>query len=412
MKYLLLCVFVFWHSLALGENLRLYNLGELLLDYDVRQYPKVMQRIQKTAEVIEYADVVFGNLETAIEPSGLSKDQLISLYKNPSPRVVHHTPASAVDILSNDLKVNVFSMANNHSFDLGVEGLLSGIDTFEKRQLVYAGIGRNQNEARAYKVLESNGKKIAFFSFTNITLLDKKNVPLSSSIPTSTTPGLYYISGTYNTWDQKEKRYLLNAINALKLSRSVDYILVSGHLHYTSKGRRPWASNGKYPTDFAREIIDAGADAFLVEGPHAPKGFEIYRQKPIFYGVGNVIFNTRKNVGEYKPYRWYSYIADTIFDDNQVVAIKIIPLIANDIGLYGDHTSEKGLQQHLETRGFGVPVTGENARKVLTHIETENKDNSHHDFTTHMDIDRDFAYWPDKTTYQQALASHKSTLRQ
>lgn len=402
MKVLFACL-LFWQAAAQAEDLRLYNVGELLLDYDVRQYPKVMQRIQHTATVIQGADAVFGNLEAAVEPTGMDRDALKGLYKNPSPRVVHHTPESALDIITNDLGVNLLSMANNHSFDLGVDGLLAGINSLEQRNIVYAGIGKNTHQAQAYKILQRNGKKIAFFAFTNITLLDKNNIPLANSIPTKNTPGLYYISGTYNTWNTLAKQSLLTAISTLKASQTVDYIVVSGHLHYTSKGKRPWASNGQYPTDIAKAIIDAGADAFMVEGPHAPKGFEIYQQKPIFYGVGNLIFNTRKNVGEYKPHRWYSYIADTLFKDNVVVAIKIIPLIANNIGLYGDHTTAEGKQTHLETRGFGVPVTGKAAQTVLAHIQQENQKSPYHTFSTHMEISGDFAYWPNKATYEKAL---------
>ncbi|MGH1441340.1 MAG: CapA family protein [Cellvibrionaceae bacterium] len=399
MKYLLLIIFLLWHSTLNSADLRLYNLGELLLDYDINHYPKVMMRIKQTSSVIKNADVVFGNVETTVEPKGLSRTQLKALYKNPSSRVIHHTPTDAIDILAENLKVNLFSMANNHSFDLGKEGIIAGINHMEEKRLVYAGIGRNNKEATGYKILNTNGKKIAFFAFTNITLVDKSNTPLSHSIPTETSAGLHYISGTYRTWNPIAKKKLLTSIKELKDQKKVDFILVSGHIHYTSKSKRPWSANGQYPTDIARNIIDAGADAFLVEGPHSPKGFEIYKKKPIFYGVGNLIFNTRKNVGEYEHYRWYSYIADTVFKENKLAAIKIIPLISNRVGLYGNPNTETGKQRHLETRGFAVPVSGKDAQKVLQHIQAQNKDNAQHDFITNIEINGDYAYWPNKETY-------------
>ena len=43
---------------------------------------------------------------------------------------------------------------------------------------------------------------------------------------------------------------------------------------------------------FARECIDAGADAILGHGPHQLLGIEIYKNKPIFYSLGNFIFQT------------------------------------------------------------------------------------------------------------------------
>jgi len=41
---------------------------------------------------------------------------------------------------------------------------------------------------------------------------------------------------------------------------------------------------------FARACIDAGADAFLLAGPHVLRGIEIYKGKPIFYSLGNFFF--------------------------------------------------------------------------------------------------------------------------
>jgi poly-gamma-glutamate synthesis protein (capsule biosynthesis protein) len=40
----------------------------------------------------------------------------------------------------------------------------------------------------------------------------------------------------------------------------------------------------------AHEAIDAGADEFIGHGPHQIRGIEIYHGKPIFYSLGNFIF--------------------------------------------------------------------------------------------------------------------------
>jgi poly-gamma-glutamate synthesis protein (capsule biosynthesis protein) len=49
-----------------------------------------------------------------------------------------------------------------------------------------------------------------------------------------------------------------------------------------------------YPADFvvefARACIDAGAHAIIGHGPHLVRGIEIYKQRPIFYSLGNFIF--------------------------------------------------------------------------------------------------------------------------
>jgi poly-gamma-glutamate synthesis protein (capsule biosynthesis protein) len=42
--------------------------------------------------------------------------------------------------------------------------------------------------------------------------------------------------------------------------------------------------------DLAHQSIDAGADEFAGHGPHQLRGIEIYKGKPIFYSLGNFIF--------------------------------------------------------------------------------------------------------------------------
>jgi hypothetical protein len=51
--------------------------------------------------------------------------------------------------------------------------------------------------------------------------------------------------------------------------------------------------------EFAHACIDAGADLFVGHGPHLLRGLEIYEGKPIFYSVGNFIFQyeTMERVG-------------------------------------------------------------------------------------------------------------------
>jgi hypothetical protein len=43
---------------------------------------------------------------------------------------------------------------------------------------------------------------------------------------------------------------------------------------------------------FAKQCIDAGADVFIGHGSHKPLGIEIYRNRPIFYGTGNIFTQT------------------------------------------------------------------------------------------------------------------------
>ena len=44
--------------------------------------------------------------------------------------------------------------------------------------------------------------------------------------------------------------------------------------------------------DLARKMIDAGADIVVGHGPHYSLPVEVYKGKPIFYGVSNLSFHT------------------------------------------------------------------------------------------------------------------------
>lgn len=79
--------------------------------------------------------------------------------------------------------------------------------------------------------------------------------------------------------------------------RQADWVMVSFHSH--EFGQRSMATAAtkidlKEPADFvpdfAKAVIDAGADIFVGHGSHTPLGIEIYKGKPILYSVGNFIF--------------------------------------------------------------------------------------------------------------------------
>jgi poly-gamma-glutamate synthesis protein (capsule biosynthesis protein) len=51
---------------------------------------------------------------------------------------------------------------------------------------------------------------------------------------------------------------------------------------------------GSWLTEFAHQVIDAGADVFFAHGPHHMLGIEIYKGRPIFYGLGDFVFQPHR----------------------------------------------------------------------------------------------------------------------
>ncbi|MCA1668600.1 MAG: CapA family protein [Thermomicrobia bacterium] len=69
--------------------------------------------------------------------------------------------------------------------------------------------------------------------------------------------------------------------------RQAGFAMVSIHAH--EQGRERWLPADFLPA-FAHAVIDAGADIVVGHGPHLLRGLEFYKGKPIFYSLGNFIF--------------------------------------------------------------------------------------------------------------------------
>ena len=70
--------------------------------------------------------------------------------------------------------------------------------------------------------------------------------------------------------------------------RQADWVFVALHSHEADGDKHIPA---RFIQPFAKECIDAGADAVIGSGPHVLRGVEIYKGKPIFYSLGNFIWH-------------------------------------------------------------------------------------------------------------------------
>ncbi|MGC0313117.1 hypothetical protein QBC98_001589 [Kitasatospora acidiphila] len=68
--------------------------------------------------------------------------------------------------------------------------------------------------------------------------------------------------------------------------RRADVVVVSVHSHEPGESRRDPA---EFLRAFAHRMIGEGADAVAGHGPHFLRGVELYRGRPIFYSLGNVV---------------------------------------------------------------------------------------------------------------------------
>ncbi len=91
--------------------------------------------------------------------------------------------------------------------------------------------------------------------------------------------------GVFTRPDPEDMAEIAAVVN--NASRLADHVLVTIHAH-ESKGARSVPAD--FAVEFARAMIDAGATMFVGHGPHVLRGIEIYKGKPIFYSLGDFVF--------------------------------------------------------------------------------------------------------------------------
>jgi len=184
-------------------------------------------------------------------------------------------------------KWDLLNLANNHSFDYGAKGLMQTIDTIKTAGLAVIGAGKNIQEAQAPFIRQVKGQRIVIYSMAEreFSVADEE------------------MAGA-NPLD------LINFVNAVHEHKQdgVFIVLLHGGKEYYP-----------YPTPEmvkrCRFMIDMGADAVICCHTHCPLPWEVYKNKPIAYGLGNFIFEPFKKQAN----SWYKgYIAQLSIKGQQV----------------------------------------------------------------------------------------------
>lgn len=206
------------------------------------------------------ADVSFVNQEFVFTKSNKKWNETRKAFHfKAHPRVVSVFKSAGIDFVS---------IANNHSLDFGWEGLLETIKVLDKHKILHAGAGKNLQAAQKIAWLEVNNIKIAFIAFTN-------NMSVWKA---STKPGIFYLPISKSTAPQVTK------IISRAKKEGAEYIVLS--VHWGPNWRdRPYQDF----RNFAYAVLNAGADLIHGHSAHMINGIELYKGKPIFYNMGDVI---------------------------------------------------------------------------------------------------------------------------
>lgn len=170
-----------------------------------------------------------------------------------------------------DLNIDAVSIANNHIFDLGKEGLENTIELLKKNNILFFGAGMNSEEASKPVIIKKKNKSIALLGYCSDST-GYGYLPIAKD----NTPGVNHLN-------------ISKVLNEIRIAKqNNDYVFVLPH----------WGMEHTYfpPIESKRDayqMIKAGADGIIGGHPHRIQPLSFYKKRPIYYSLGNFLFPDR-----------------------------------------------------------------------------------------------------------------------
>lgn len=231
------------------SEINLLFFGDLMLDRNVaarlenKHLDLLLKDLAASVDFLKF-DLVGANLEGAVTLGG-----------------EHYAPHNLYDFAFlpervaelKDYNFSYFSLANNHFSDQGVAGVKATRDNLQAAGFYFSG---------------DTDAQVSEHSWQLVTIKDQKFALVSLSM-------------VYNNFDEVAVKELL-----AKIKPQVDYLIVNIHwgVEYEHNYRASQERLGKM-------LIDEGTDIVIGHHPHVVQGMEVYRGRPIFYSLGNFIFD-------------------------------------------------------------------------------------------------------------------------
>ncbi|GLB60785.1 CapA family protein [Cytobacillus sp. NCCP-133] len=242
-------------------------------------------------------------------------------------------------------EVDIVSTANNHSLDKGERGLIASLDYMDKIGLPHVGTSRSKSERDTLKIMNTNGIKVAYLSYTYGT----NGIPIP-----------------------KEKEYLVNLIDKPAMQHDIqrarneaDVVVMSLH----------WGNEYQLlPTDdqkeLAKDLVNEGVDIIFGHHPHVLQPMEWIeavdgRKALIVYSLGNFLsgqMRDYKDIGGLATVDVTKYInqngvrvelsnpgfSPTYVSNKHLTGYRIVPLQeAGSFGLQNADAKFKEIQEHM-----------------------------------------------------------------
>jgi poly-gamma-glutamate synthesis protein (capsule biosynthesis protein) len=365
-------------AMKITEPFTLASVGDVIIVRPASQ--STDPGLQSAIKVIKDADVGFGNFESLI------RDE--RTFSGPLAGSMVGTKEVAADLKK--MGFTLMNRAGNHLVDAGTEGLFETTRLMDEAGLVYAGVGRNLDEARAPRFVDTpkgriglvgmysetggaqsrlaatyrvgitggraglnslgltraitvNADHLAMLKRVKDAVYEHRaEVPNAVRPPADDSANAVEFFGTMYKAGSKpgELTYTMNSRDLGDTLKSIkngkqysDFMIATIHAHQGDSILQSFLFED-HPPDFLVELahssIDNGADAFVGHGPHILRGIEIYKGKPIFYDLGEF-------------FREWDWSCDCNFSPN------------------GDVTQAENVVRGLEGRGVVEPINYESA---------------------------------------------------
>ena len=330
--------------------------GQSMIRSDIRVHTPTA--VSAIAPLLK-GDVVFTDFEATIFDAG----------KGQSPRDGRFVaPPEALDALK-ALGFNLVALANNHAWDFKVPGIQNTLQEASRLNLPHAGTGNTIEEAAAPVYLKTPKGTVALVAMAS-GLIDE------GGSATATRPGVNELRVEAGKPNEEDAQRILQSIR--DAGKRADLVIVYEHNHVFDKdffaimgeelperlGPPEWLKK------WTHAEVDAGADIIVMHGAPLLHGVEIYHGRPIFYDLGNFIFQlppTTTFLDE--PIIWESVVASVEFQGKNLQSIKFRPIKQNKIGQGQADTQDTHANNlYLQTRGLPTPATGEQARYILERL--------------------------------------------
>ena len=295
--------------------------------------------LQGAFQIIRDADVGFGNMEGNLSDLEHFDGPLRGMMGDKA-------VAPALKTIGFDL----MNRANNHIFDSDRESMFSTMAQLDAAGIVHAGTGKNLEDARAPAFLDTPKGRVSlvamhtpnqagnpsgasyasgnvggrpglnalnyttYYHVTAEQLAAIKAIRRASySPPAGTTNvtrlpdeksepadrvqlfGVWYKVGTPGTRSfEMDKDDLRENLRSMRNGKYLsEFEITTIHAHQGPITAQQWLFEDQTPdflVDLAHQAIDNGADMFVGHGPHVLRGIQIYKGKPIFYGLGEFFY--------------------------------------------------------------------------------------------------------------------------